>query len=139
MHWLTFLVSKINNFEIEVEMTQYFECLLRLPEVDKEYKYIFLYFFRFFKMGIFDAFRSKPGPTLYDSNKTAVTADVLEIGFIYASIILFVSLVAVTPGLKGKDCTFTLIRIFLGVFVTAGKYYLNYLCREIVQINYLCD
>ena len=55
------------------------------------------------KMGLYDTFRFNGGPTLYGPNKTAVTADVLEIGFIFAALILFVSLIIVLPSVRGKE------------------------------------
>ena len=51
----------------------------------------------------YDAFRVNGGPTLYDSNKTPVTVDVLEIGLIYAIVTLFVSFLLMLPGLSTKS------------------------------------
>ena len=50
----------------------------------------------------YDAFRENGGPTLYDSNKTPVTVDVLEIGLIFAIAILTFSFIIILPGFKGK-------------------------------------
>ena len=52
--------------------------------------------------GLYGAWRNKPFPTMYASNKTPVTADVLEAGFIYAAVILFFSFLVVLPGVRGK-------------------------------------
>ena len=51
----------------------------------------------------YEAFRKDGGPTLYPSNKTPVTADVTEWGFIYAAIILAISLLVILPGARGKS------------------------------------
>ena len=51
----------------------------------------------------YDAFREGDFPTLYRSNKTPVTADVLEAGFIFAAAILAASLLIGLPGLHGKQ------------------------------------
>lgn len=77
-------------------------------------------------MGLYDTFRFNGGPTLYGPNKTAVTADVLEIGFIFAALILFVSLIIVLPSVRGKEIVFTAIKIFVGVFITAGIFLANF-------------
>ena len=79
-----------------------------------------LFYFQTPRMPLFDAFRHKPGPTLYDPFKTAVTADVLEVGFIYAAVIVFFSLIAIIPGVRGRELIYTCIRILFGVFITAG-------------------
>ena len=50
--------------------------------------------------GFFDAFREGGAPTLYDSLRTPVTADVLEAGFIYAGLIVTISLLLVIPGVR---------------------------------------
>ena len=50
--------------------------------------------------GFFDAFRDGEAPTLYDSLRTPVTADVLEAGLIYAGLILTISLLLVIPGIR---------------------------------------
>ena len=54
-------------------------------------------------MGTYDAFRVNGGPTLYDSNKTSVTVDVLEIGLIFAAVILFVAFLLALPGFSGRS------------------------------------
>ena len=56
---------------------------------------------------VYDGFRYGDFPTLYPSNKTPVTADVLEVGFIYAAVILAFSLLIGLPGLHGKQVIHT--------------------------------
>ena len=48
----------------------------------------------------FQSFRDGDAPTLYKSLRTAVTADVLEAGFIYAGLIVTISLLIVLPGYR---------------------------------------
>ena len=54
-------------------------------------------------MGLYEGWRKDGGPTLYGPLKTAVTADVLEAGFIYATAILAFSLIIALPGVRGKQ------------------------------------
>ena len=53
-------------------------------------------------MSTYDRWRENGGPTLYDSNKTPVTADILEAGLIFAIVALFFSLVIMLPGFNLK-------------------------------------
>ena len=57
-------------------------------------------------MGIYDAWRKDGGPTLYPSLKSAVTADVLEVGFIFAFVIVAFSFFIILPGFRGKEVSF---------------------------------
>ena len=54
-------------------------------------------------MGWFDSFRTLPYPALYGPYKTAVTADVLEAGFLFAIAIVAFSLLLILPGFRGKE------------------------------------
>ena len=51
--------------------------------------------------GFFTAFRDEGGPTLYGHNRTPVTVDVLEIGFIFAAAILTLSFLLILPAYRG--------------------------------------
>ena len=51
----------------------------------------------------YTAFREQGLPTYYPPNKTAVTADVLEIGFIFAFVIAFFSFIVILPGIRGMQ------------------------------------
>lgn len=51
----------------------------------------------------YSAFRTNGGPTTYGPLKTAVTADVLEAGFIFAAVILAFSLLLILPGFNGRQ------------------------------------
>ena len=51
--------------------------------------------------GVFSAFRDEGGPTLYGHNRTPVTVDVLEIGFIFAAAILTLSFLLILPAYRG--------------------------------------
>lgn len=50
--------------------------------------------------GLFDAWRDGFFPTIYPAKPSAVTADVLEAGFIYAAVILGFSLLIILPGIR---------------------------------------
>lgn len=67
--------------------------------------------------GFFDRFRAGFGfPTLYPSVKTAVTADVLEVGWIYAAVIVAFSLLLIIPGVRRWNRrVYTVIRIVIAV------------------------
>ena len=56
--------------------------------------------------GYFDTFRNLPFPTMYDSDKTPVTVDIVEAGIGYAFIILLVSFVFILPGVRVKEVEF---------------------------------
>lgn len=72
-------------------------------------------------MGVpYSALREKGGPTGYPSNKTSVTADVTEMGFVAAFVILAISFFIILPGFRGKQRWFTLIRFVVAMFIGAG-------------------
>ncbi|XP_038078575.1 dual oxidase maturation factor 1-like isoform X2 [Patiria miniata] len=72
-------------------------------------------------MGIpYSALRVKGTPTQYASNKTAVTADVTEMGFVFAFLIIAFSFLIILPGIRGKQRWFTLIRFVVAMFIGAG-------------------
>lgn len=77
-------------------------------------------------MGTYEGWRKNGGPTLYGPDKTAVTADVLEAGLLFAAAILAFSLLIVLPGIRGKERWFTLIRILLGVFILTSILLVNF-------------
>ncbi|XP_071487819.1 dual oxidase maturation factor 1-like isoform X1 [Diadema antillarum] len=68
----------------------------------------------------YTALRVQGLPTYYPSNKTAVTADVLEIGFIFAFVIVFFSFLVIIPGIRGVQRCYSLIRITISLFIGAG-------------------
>ncbi|XP_035666958.1 dual oxidase maturation factor 1-like isoform X1 [Branchiostoma floridae] len=70
-------------------------------------------------MGFFDFNRVDGGPTLYASNKTAVTVDVLEIGFIFAICILAFSFLVILPGVRGMQRLYFALKVFFSIFVLA--------------------
>ena len=55
----------------------------------------------------FDAFRKDSGPTQYPAKATAVTYDVVVSGFVYASVILSLSVFIVLPGFKERQVGIT--------------------------------
>lgn len=59
----------------------------------------------------YTAFREQGLPTYYPPNKTAVTADVLEIGFIFAFLIIFFSFIVILPGIRGMQVRVSHIKI----------------------------
>ena len=68
------------------------------------------------KMGIpYSAFRTKGLPTMYASNKTAVTADVTEMGFVFGFCILALSFFIILPGIRGKQVS-AFLRTYLYAF-----------------------
>lgn len=71
--------------------------------------------------------RAELGPGQYPRSKTAVSADIIEAGFIFAAIILFISFMAILPGIRGlKNRLFSFVRItvsiFLGVAIMLSAY-----------------
>ena len=58
--------------------------------------------------GFYSAWRRNCGPTLYPDNKTAVSADVLEAGLIFAAGIMLLSFVLIVPGYRGRE-----VRIYM--------------------------
>ncbi|XP_078655692.1 dual oxidase maturation factor 1-like isoform X1 [Branchiostoma floridae x Branchiostoma belcheri] len=69
--------------------------------------------------GFFDFNRVDGGPTLYASNKTAVTVDVLEVGFIFAICILAFSFLVILPGVRGIQRLYFALKVFFSIFVLA--------------------
>uniref|UniRef100_A0A2P2I2M9 Dual oxidase maturation factor 1-like n=1 Tax=Hirondellea gigas TaxID=1518452 RepID=A0A2P2I2M9_9CRUS len=69
--------------------------------------------------GFFSSFRDLPFPTLYPENKTAVTVDVLETGWIVAFCILAIGLYVFVPCHPKKGLVFARITIalFLGFVI----------------------
>ncbi|XP_801771.1 dual oxidase maturation factor 1 isoform X3 [Strongylocentrotus purpuratus] len=68
----------------------------------------------------YTAFREQGLPTYYPPNKTAVTADVLEIGFIFAFVIAFFSFIVILPGIRGMQRCYSFVRITISLFIGAG-------------------
>ncbi|CAD5124033.1 DgyrCDS12337 [Dimorphilus gyrociliatus] len=54
-------------------------------------------------MGWYDGWRDKPFPTLYGEKKTAVTEDILFIGFVYAICVISFSIALIIPGYPSKE------------------------------------
>ena len=53
-------------------------------------------------VAFFDAFRSKPYPTLYGASQTAVTEDKLVVGLVVAIGVLGFTLLVVSPAIRGR-------------------------------------
>lgn len=68
-------------------------------------------------MGLYDGWRVDGYPTLYPPNKTPVTSDVLEVGLIFAIVIIAFSLLLVIPGVRGRERLFYTIRVIVGVCI----------------------
>lgn len=68
-------------------------------------------------MDIYGAFRTNGGPTQYPPNQSAVTADVLEVGFIVAFGILFLCFALTIPGYKGVSRLFFTARVSISLFI----------------------
>ncbi|XP_041464964.1 dual oxidase maturation factor 1-like isoform X1 [Lytechinus variegatus] len=68
----------------------------------------------------YTAFRVQGLPTYYPPNKTPVTADVLEIGFVFAFLITFFSFIIILPGIRGMQRCYSFIRITVSLFIGAG-------------------
>lgn len=66
---------------------------------------------------IYDAFRTNGGPTQYAPNPSAVTVDVLEIGFICAVLMLFICFALTIPGYKGISSMYFTMRIVISLFI----------------------
>jgi len=69
---------------------------------------------------VYDSFRTNGGPTQYPPNPSAVTVDVLEIGFIFAILLLFVCFALTIPGYKGKERIYFTTRLVVSLFVGAA-------------------
>ncbi|XP_033120578.1 dual oxidase maturation factor 1-like [Anneissia japonica] len=65
----------------------------------------------------FSALRNKPAPTLYAANPTPVRVDVLEVGFIFAAVIVFVSYLIILPGIRGWERMCSFIRVTTSLFI----------------------
>ena len=50
-----------------------------------------------------NSFRMQPAPTLYGENKTPVTEDLLEVGFLFAFGIIAFSFILIIPGIRGME------------------------------------
>ena len=61
--------------------------------------------------GWYSLWRKDCGPTLYASNKTPVTVDVLEVGLLFATGIIAVGLFALCLGVRGQLTVSTLYLI----------------------------
>lgn len=51
---------------------------------------------------MFSAYRTNGFPTAHNDLKTAVTEDILEVGILFATLIVVVSLILSLPGFRGK-------------------------------------
>ena len=60
------------------------------------------------KMG--NSFRAQPLPSQYPPNRTPVTEDVLQIGLIYAVVIVAVSFILIIPGIRSWEVCHYLLR-----------------------------
>lgn len=67
--------------------------------------------------GLYDLFRVGGFPTLYPADQRPVTVDILEAGWIYATIILAFSLLILLPGLRIVTGVSAFIRVIVGVGV----------------------
>lgn len=76
--------------------------------------------------GLYDGWRHVPFPTLYDAMQTAVTADVLEIGLIYAAVIIAFSFLIILPGFRKSERVTAFVRIFVGLFILASTLLCNF-------------
>ncbi|KAI8507938.1 regulation of thyroid hormone proteinration, partial [Branchiostoma belcheri] len=68
---------------------------------------------------LYQAFRVDGGPTQYPPNPTPVTADVLEVGLVFAVAILAFSFLVILPGVRGMQRLFFAIMVFFSIFVLA--------------------
>jgi len=76
--------------------------------------------------GLYDGWRHVPFPTMYDAMQTAVTADVLEIGLIYAAVIIAFSFLIILPGFRKSERVTAFVRIFLALFILASTLLCNF-------------
>lgn len=88
----------------------------------------------------YEGFREELGPAQYPRAKTAVTVDITEAGFIFAAIILFISFLAIVPGIRGlSNRLFSFIRItvsiFLGVAIMLSAYGQEWESAEIHNVK----
>ena len=66
----------------------------------------------------FDAFRKDRGPTQYAEKLTPVTYDVVVSGFLYASVILSLSVFSVLPGFKERQVGITAVTTHQGWLIS---------------------
>ncbi|XP_035667437.1 dual oxidase maturation factor 1-like [Branchiostoma floridae] len=69
--------------------------------------------------GLYQAFRVDGGPTQYPENRTPVTADVLEIGLVFAIAILAFSFLVILPGVRGIQRLFFAVMVSFSILVLA--------------------
>ncbi|XP_071498808.1 dual oxidase maturation factor 1-like [Diadema antillarum] len=74
----------------------------------------------------YGAFRNGGFPTYYPPNQTAVTADVLVVGFIFAFLISSFSVFIILPGIRGWKRVFAALRIIISFFVGSSIIISNY-------------
>lgn len=65
----------------------------------------------------YSALRNEGYPAYYAPLKTAVTVDVLEIGFIAAWVVVILSFIPIIPGIRGWQRWFATIRFFIGSYI----------------------
>ncbi|XP_072038743.1 dual oxidase maturation factor 1-like isoform X2 [Amphiura filiformis] len=65
----------------------------------------------------YSALRNEGYPAAYGPLKTAVTVDVLEIGFVTAFLIVIVSFIFIIPGIRGWQRLYASIRFFIGSYI----------------------
>ncbi|XP_066271274.1 dual oxidase maturation factor 1-like [Branchiostoma lanceolatum] len=68
---------------------------------------------------LYQAFRVDGGPTQYAENRTPVTADVLEVGLVFAIAILAFSFLVILPGVRGMQRLYFAVMVFFSIFVMA--------------------
>ncbi|XP_043197075.1 dual oxidase maturation factor 1-like [Amphibalanus amphitrite] len=77
-------------------------------------------------MGLYEFSRIEGFPSLFAPNKTPVTADTVEAGWIFAFLILFASFLVILPGFRGKRRFFVLVRvtasIIIGLLLMLGNF-----------------
>jgi len=66
---------------------------------------------------VYEAFRTNGGPTQYAANHSAVTYDVLEFGFIFAILVLFVCFALTIPGYRGSARIYFTMRLVISLFI----------------------
>ncbi|XP_077992198.1 dual oxidase maturation factor 1-like [Glandiceps talaboti] len=75
----------------------------------------------------FTAFRhGGDAPTQYGENRTAVTADVLEVGIVFCSLILVLAYLVVLPGIRGRKRLYGAVRGLLAIFIGATIILVNF-------------
>lgn len=88
----------------------------------------------------YSGFREELGPPQYPRDKTSQRVDIVEAGFIFAAIILFISFLAILPGIRGlQNRLFAFIRItvsiFLGVAIMLSAYGQEWESAEIYDVK----